>query len=142
MLGFEQVRAKLHPAFFNSIWRLNVTFRAPLFYALPFSTSSRSKRKLMISARKVFGISRGLQRLPHAGLFLRQARRFTYLGGSEVGFEVSGLGVLHGSNLTPDKETGLGGRVSSNAAASSQPSAGTISLCRSIELIRVEIRAG
>lgn len=30
------------------------------------------------------------------------------LGGSEVGFEMPGLGVFHGPNLTPDKETGLG----------------------------------
>jgi mono/diheme cytochrome c family protein len=30
------------------------------------------------------------------------------LGGSEVGFEIPGLGVFHGPNLTPDKETGLG----------------------------------
>jgi len=31
-----------------------------------------------------------------------------YLGGSEVGFEIPGLGVFYGPNLTPDKETGLG----------------------------------
>jgi len=31
-----------------------------------------------------------------------------YLGGSEVGFEIPGLGVFHGPNLTPDRETGLG----------------------------------
>lgn len=30
------------------------------------------------------------------------------LGGSEVGFDVPGLGVFYGPNLTPDKETGLG----------------------------------
>jgi hypothetical protein len=30
------------------------------------------------------------------------------LGGSEVGFEIPGLGVFHGRNLTPDKETGIG----------------------------------
>ena len=30
------------------------------------------------------------------------------LSGSEVGFEIPGLGVFHGPNLTPDKETGLG----------------------------------
>ena len=30
------------------------------------------------------------------------------LGGSEVGFEVPGLGVFYGPNLTPDKDTGLG----------------------------------
>jgi len=31
-----------------------------------------------------------------------------YLGGSDVGFEVPGLGVFYGPNLTPDKDTGLG----------------------------------
>jgi mono/diheme cytochrome c family protein len=30
------------------------------------------------------------------------------LGGSEVGFEIPGLGFFYGSNLTPDRETGLG----------------------------------
>ena len=29
--------------------------------------------------------------------------------GSEVGFEIPGLGTFYGPNLTPDKETGLGG---------------------------------
>ena len=31
-----------------------------------------------------------------------------FLGGSDVGFEIPGLGVFHGPNLTPDTETGLG----------------------------------
>jgi mono/diheme cytochrome c family protein len=31
-----------------------------------------------------------------------------FLGGSEVGFAIPGLGVFVGPNLTPDKETGLG----------------------------------
>lgn len=30
------------------------------------------------------------------------------LSGSEVGFEIPGMGVFHGPNLTPDKVTGLG----------------------------------
>lgn len=30
------------------------------------------------------------------------------LGGSEVGFEVPGMGIFYGPNLTSDKETGLG----------------------------------
>lgn len=30
-----------------------------------------------------------------------------FLGGSDVGFEVPGLGTFVGRNLTPDKETGL-----------------------------------
>jgi|SRR5271170_1449623 len=31
-----------------------------------------------------------------------------YLGGSDVGFAIPGLGVYYGQNLTPDKATGLG----------------------------------
>lgn len=43
------------------------------------------------------------------GYFLGKPDMARFLGGSEVGFEISGLGVFHGPNLTPDKETGLGG---------------------------------
>jgi mono/diheme cytochrome c family protein len=32
-----------------------------------------------------------------------------YLGGSDVGFSIPGQGVFVGQNLTPDKETGVGG---------------------------------
>jgi len=42
------------------------------------------------------------------GTFLGKADTKRYLAGSEVGFEVPGLGVFYGPNLTPDDETGLG----------------------------------
>jgi mono/diheme cytochrome c family protein len=42
------------------------------------------------------------------GYFFGKPDMARYLGGSEVGFEIPGLGVFHGPNLTPDKETGLG----------------------------------
>jgi mono/diheme cytochrome c family protein len=42
------------------------------------------------------------------GYFFGKPDDKRYLGGSEVGFEIPGMGVFHGSNLTPDKETGLG----------------------------------
>src|SRR4051812_29708414 len=42
------------------------------------------------------------------GVFLGKPDFSRRLGGSEVGFEIPGLGVFHGPNLTPDKETGLG----------------------------------
>jgi mono/diheme cytochrome c family protein len=42
------------------------------------------------------------------GVFLGKPDFSRALGGSEVGFELPGLGVFHGPNLTPDKETGLG----------------------------------
>ena len=42
------------------------------------------------------------------GYFFGKPDTPRYLGGSEVGFEIPGLGVFHGPNLTPDDETGLG----------------------------------
>ena len=42
------------------------------------------------------------------GTFLGHPDMKRYLGGSEVGFEVPGLGIFYGPNLTPDDETGLG----------------------------------
>jgi mono/diheme cytochrome c family protein len=42
------------------------------------------------------------------GYFFGKPDNARFLGGSEVGFEIPGLGVFHGPNLTPDKETGLG----------------------------------
>jgi mono/diheme cytochrome c family protein len=42
------------------------------------------------------------------GYFFGKPDMARFLGGSEVGFELSGLGVFHGPNLTPDHDTGLG----------------------------------
>jgi mono/diheme cytochrome c family protein len=42
------------------------------------------------------------------GYFFGKPDMARYLGGSDVGFEMPGLGVFVGPNLTPDAETGLG----------------------------------
>jgi mono/diheme cytochrome c family protein len=42
------------------------------------------------------------------GTFLGHPDVSKFLGGSDVGFAIPGLGVFAGRNLTPDKETGLG----------------------------------
>jgi mono/diheme cytochrome c family protein len=42
------------------------------------------------------------------GYFFGKPDMARALAGSEVGFEIPGLGVFYGPNLTPDKETGLG----------------------------------
>jgi len=42
------------------------------------------------------------------GTFLGHPDMDRYLGGSDVGFAIPGLGVFAGSNLTPDKEAGIG----------------------------------
>lgn len=43
------------------------------------------------------------------GYFFGKPDMSRYLGGSDVGFEMPGLGVFVGRNITPDKETGIGG---------------------------------
>lgn len=43
------------------------------------------------------------------GYFFGRPDMSRFLGGSDVGFEIPGEGVFVGRNLTPDKETGLGG---------------------------------
>ncbi len=42
------------------------------------------------------------------GYFMGKPDMARYLGGSDVGFAIPGLGVFVGPNLTPDKATGLG----------------------------------
>jgi mono/diheme cytochrome c family protein len=42
------------------------------------------------------------------GSFLGMPDTIRFLGGSEVGFEIPGLGVFYPPNLTSDRETGLG----------------------------------
>jgi len=52
-----------------------------------------------------------------AGYFFGKPDMTRYLGGSDVGFEIPGLGTFVGPNLTPDKETGLGGWTIEEIAA-------------------------
>ena len=42
------------------------------------------------------------------GYFLGKPDMDRYLGGSDVAFEMPGLGVFLGRNITPDKQTGIG----------------------------------
>jgi mono/diheme cytochrome c family protein len=42
------------------------------------------------------------------GYFFGKPDSARYLGGSDVGFEIPGLGAFAGANITPDKETGIG----------------------------------
>ena len=42
------------------------------------------------------------------GYFFGKPDMTRFLGGSDVGFEIPGLGVFVAPNITPDKETGIG----------------------------------
>jgi mono/diheme cytochrome c family protein len=54
------------------------------------------------------------------GYFLGKPDMARYLGGSDVGFELPGLGVFLGPNLTPDNETGLGNWTDAQVLAALQ----------------------
>ncbi len=54
------------------------------------------------------------------GHFLGKPDMARYLGGSEVGFEIPGLGTFYGSNITPDRETGIGAWTDAQIVAAIQ----------------------
>ena len=54
------------------------------------------------------------------GYFFGKPDMARYLAGSEVGFEMPGLGVFYGPNLTPDKTTGLGNWTDAQIVAAIQ----------------------
>jgi len=51
------------------------------------------------------------------GFFFGKPDKDKFLGGSDVGFEIPGLGVFNGRNITPDKETGIGSWTDEQIAA-------------------------
>ena len=51
------------------------------------------------------------------GFFLGNPDMSKYLGGSDVAFELPGLGAFAGRNITPDKETGIGNWTAEQIAA-------------------------
>jgi mono/diheme cytochrome c family protein len=59
----------------------------------------------------------GCQDCHTPGHFFGKPDMARVLGGSEVGFEIPGLGTFYGPNLTPDKETGLGSWTNAQVTA-------------------------
>ncbi len=51
------------------------------------------------------------------GYFFGKPDMSKYLGGSDVAFEIPGLGAFPGRNITPDKETGIGNWTAEQIAA-------------------------
>ena len=54
------------------------------------------------------------------GYFFGKPDLTSYLGGSDVGFEIPHVGVFVGPNLTPDRETGLGSWTTDQIVAALQ----------------------
>jgi mono/diheme cytochrome c family protein len=89
----------MHARLFPSVFAA-----ATAFVALTSSASAQDA----VARGKYLAVIGGCTDCHTPGFFVGKPDEKRYLGGSEVGFEIPGLGVFHGPNLTPDKETGLG----------------------------------
>jgi hypothetical protein len=79
--------------------------------------SSGARAQDPVARGKYLAVIGGCTDCHTPGYFFGKPDEKRYLGGSEVGFEIPGLGVFHGPNLTPDKETGLGNWSSAEMTA-------------------------
>jgi len=76
--------------------------------AMLFANADASAQTEEIARGKYLANLGGCNDCHTPGYFFGKPDMERYLGGSEVGFDIPDLGVFHGPNLTPDKETGLG----------------------------------
>jgi len=58
------------------------------------------------------------------GYFFGKPDMAQFLGGSDVAFEIPGLGAFPGRNITPDKETGIGNWTSEQIVTALQTESG------------------
>ena len=78
-----------------------------LLLAIVIPGTSRADEAQLERGRYLVQIS-GCSDCHTPGYFLGQPDHTRFLGGSDVGFEIPGVGIVYGPNLTPDA-TGLGG---------------------------------
>ncbi len=88
----------------NHIWK----FSLGLFYAAIATCNTAMADEAQVARGKYLAGIAGCGDCHTPGYFLGKPDMTKQLSGSEVGFEIPGLGVFHGPNLTPDNETGLG----------------------------------
>jgi mono/diheme cytochrome c family protein len=80
---------------------------AAAFAALSVSASSASAESLVERGQYLAHIM-DCGGCHHTGAFTPQPNLETPLAGSDIGFEMPGMGYVYPPNLTPDQETGLG----------------------------------
>jgi len=64
----------------------------------------RAQAESQIDRGKYLVVVAGCNDCHTPGFFFGKPDMARYLGGSDVGFEIPGLGVFNGRNITPDKE--------------------------------------
>jgi mono/diheme cytochrome c family protein len=81
----------------------------PLWSSPALSTLPRAQAESQLDRGKYLVVVASCNDCHTPGFFLGKPDTAKYLGGSDVGFEIPGLGVFAGRNITPDKDTGIGG---------------------------------
>jgi mono/diheme cytochrome c family protein len=99
-------RAQL-PRFHRRVLLGIATFTAALIFTGSLTALGAPDRKLVERGKYLVTLG-GCMDCHTPGYFFGKPDMARFLGGSEVGFEIPGLGIFHGPNLTPDDETGLG----------------------------------
>jgi mono/diheme cytochrome c family protein len=84
-----------------------VAFATSLLLAAAFAGDAKADQSQIERGRYLTQIA-GCSDCHTPGHFLGKPDMARFLGGSDVGFEVPGVGIVYGPNLTPDGETGLG----------------------------------
>jgi mono/diheme cytochrome c family protein len=92
---------------------------AALIAALPLSAAVAADPAAVARGKYLVGIG-GCNDCHTPGYFFGKPEMARFLAGSEVGFEMPGLGVFYGPNLTPDKATGLGNWTDAQVIAALQ----------------------
>jgi mono/diheme cytochrome c family protein len=87
---------------------IRLAFAAVTFAALAMSLHDASAQSTQVARGKYLVTIASCTDCHTPGHFFGKPDMARFLGGSEVGFEIPGLGVFHGPNLTPDPDTGLG----------------------------------
>jgi len=87
--------------------RLGVTAGLLALTALSMITGAHASNRQIARGKYLVALG-GCEDCHTPGHFFGKPDMTRDLGGSDVGFEIPGLGVFVGRNLTPDKETGLG----------------------------------
>lgn len=88
--------------------RSNLCFALAAVAVISYSSGGADAASSQVARGKYLVSTNGCNDCHTPGYFFGKPDMKRYLGGSDVGFEIPGLGVFVGRNLTPDKETGIG----------------------------------
>jgi mono/diheme cytochrome c family protein len=90
------------------VLRISVRLAFVTASAIAFSALAAMADDTQITRGKYLVTLAGCNDCHTPGYFLGNPDMSRFLGGSDVGFEIPGQGVFLGSNITPDKRTGIG----------------------------------